>query len=85
MNANLAALLYLVAGVLFILSLRGLSSPASSRQGNLFGMIAMPIMPNRLPWRDVAGLDSPRSDRMNSTPATRYKNAERLALISGPH
>ena len=29
MNANLAAVLYLVAGVLFILSLRGLSSPAS--------------------------------------------------------
>ena len=203
MNANLAAVLYLVAGVLFILSLRGLSSPASSRQGNFFGMIgmaiavattlashppadgmawllvvlgiaiggsigaviarrvpmtsmpelvaafhslvgmaavlvaagafyapeafdigtrraitapiaapmamptmtstqarpsaggwlasvvataiAMPIMPNRLPWRDEAGLDSPRSDRMNSTPATRYKNAERLALISGPH
>src|SRR2546429_2589525 len=43
MNANLAALLYLVAGVLFILSLRGLSSPASSRQGNLFGMIGMAI------------------------------------------
>ena len=40
MNANLSALLYLVAGVLFILSLRGLSSPASSRQGNLFGMIS---------------------------------------------
>ncbi|WP_163484771.1 NAD(P)(+) transhydrogenase (Re/Si-specific) subunit beta, partial [Escherichia coli] len=35
--------LYLVAGVLFILSLRGLSSPASSRQGNLFGMIGMAI------------------------------------------
>ena len=33
MNANLAALLYLVAGVLFILSLRGLSSPASSPAG----------------------------------------------------
>src|SRR5436190_6298019 len=43
MNANLAALLYLVAGVLFILSLRGLSSPATSRQGNLFGMIGMAI------------------------------------------
>jgi len=43
MNANIAALLYLVAGVLFILSLRGLSSPASSRQGNLFGMIGMGI------------------------------------------
>src|SRR5215831_6003022 len=47
--------------------------------------IAMPIMPNRLPRRDVAGLDSPRSERMNSTPATRYNNAERLAFISGPH
>src|SRR3954451_13890868 len=43
MNANLAAILYLVAGVLFILSLRGLSSPASSRQGNLFGMVGMAI------------------------------------------
>src|SRR3569623_270841 len=43
MNANISALLYLVAGVLFILSLRGLSSPASSRQGNFFGMIGMAI------------------------------------------
>src|SRR6476620_7322765 len=43
MNANLAALLYLVAGVLFILALRGLSSPASSRQGNFFGMAGMAI------------------------------------------
>jgi len=43
MNANLAAVLYLVAGVLFILSLRGLSSPASSRQGNIFGMTGMAI------------------------------------------
>src|ERR1700756_5696274 len=43
MNANLSAVLYLVAGVLFILSLRGLSSPASSRQGNFFGMIGMAI------------------------------------------
>ena len=43
MNANLAALLYLVAGILFILALRGLSSPATSRQGNRFGMIGMAI------------------------------------------
>src|ERR1700739_3759826 len=43
MSANLSAILYLVAGVLFILSLRGLSSPASSRQGNLFGMVGMAI------------------------------------------
>jgi len=42
-NANLAALLYLVAGILFILALRGLSSPASSRQGNRYGMIGMAI------------------------------------------
>ncbi|MBN8965136.1 MAG: NAD(P)(+) transhydrogenase (Re/Si-specific) subunit beta, partial [Rhizobiales bacterium] len=43
MNANLSALLYLVAGVLFILALRGLSSPESSRRGNLFGIIGMVI------------------------------------------
>jgi NAD(P) transhydrogenase subunit beta len=43
MTANTSALLYLVAGVLFILALRGLSSPATSRQGNLFGMIGMAI------------------------------------------
>ena len=43
MNANFAAVLYLVSGVLFILSLRGLSSPATSRQGNLYGMIGMTL------------------------------------------
>jgi len=43
MSGNLAALLYLAAGVLFILSLRGLSSPESSRRGNNFGMIGMAI------------------------------------------
>ncbi|MBK1794845.1 NAD(P)(+) transhydrogenase (Re/Si-specific) subunit beta [Devosia sp. WQ 349] len=43
MNANIAAILYLVAGVLFILALRGLSSPRSARQGNLFGMVGMGI------------------------------------------
>ncbi len=43
MNANFAALLYLVAGVLFILALRGLSSPATSRQGNRFGIAGMAI------------------------------------------
>ncbi|HEX3699434.1 MAG TPA: NAD(P)(+) transhydrogenase (Re/Si-specific) subunit beta, partial [Phenylobacterium sp.] len=43
MNANLAAILYLVSGVLFILALRGLSSPESSRAGNRNGMIGMAI------------------------------------------
>jgi NAD(P) transhydrogenase subunit beta len=43
MTANVAALLYLVSGVLFILALRGLSSPESSRRGNLLGMVGMAI------------------------------------------
>ena len=43
MSASLVAFLYLVAGVLFILALRGLSSPETSRQGNRFGMIGMAI------------------------------------------
>ncbi len=43
MNANLAALLYLVAGVLFIMALRGLSSPVTSRRGNQYGMIGMAV------------------------------------------
>jgi len=43
MSASLASILYLIAGVLFILALRGLSHPTSSRQGNRFGMIGMAI------------------------------------------
>jgi len=43
MNANVVALLYLVSGVLFILALRGLSSPDTSRRGNMLGMIGMTI------------------------------------------
>jgi NAD(P) transhydrogenase subunit beta len=43
LNANVTALLYLVAGVLFILALRGLSSPESSRRGNMLGIIGMVI------------------------------------------
>ncbi len=43
MSADLVGLLYLAAGVLFILALRGLSSPETSRRGNLFGMVGMAI------------------------------------------
>jgi len=43
MSADLAALLYLAAAVLFILALRGLSGPETSRRGNLFGMLGMAI------------------------------------------
>ena len=43
LSANLAAVLYTVSAVLFILALRGLSSPESSRRGNMFGMIGIAI------------------------------------------
>jgi NAD(P) transhydrogenase subunit beta len=42
-SANLAAVAYIVSGVLFILALRGLSSPVTSRRGNQLGMIGMAI------------------------------------------
>ncbi len=59
MTPDLAALLYLAAGILFIQALRGLSSPVTSRRGNLLGMIGMALavgttlalLPNPLdPW-----------------------------------
>jgi NAD(P) transhydrogenase subunit beta len=40
---SIAAFLYLVSGVLFIMALRGLSHPATSRKGNLYGMVGMGI------------------------------------------
>jgi NAD(P) transhydrogenase subunit beta len=43
MKADIAALLYLVSGVLFILALKGLSSPATSQAGNRNGMIGMAL------------------------------------------
>tara|TARA_B100000886_G_scaffold339412_1_gene304831 strand:- start:734 stop:2128 length:1395 start_codon:yes stop_codon:yes gene_type:complete len=43
MTANLSALFYLISGILFILALRGLSSPETSRQGNYFGIAGMTI------------------------------------------
>ena len=43
MSPNLLAVFYLISGVLFILALRGLSSPETSRQGNFFGIVGMAI------------------------------------------
>jgi NAD(P) transhydrogenase subunit beta len=43
MSANSVALAYLTAAVLFILALKGLSSPVSARRGNMFGMVGMAI------------------------------------------
>jgi H+-translocating NAD(P) transhydrogenase subunit beta len=43
MSANVIALLYLLAGGLFILALRGLAHPETARRGNQFGMAGMAI------------------------------------------
>ena len=50
MKADVAALAYLISGILFILALRGLSSPASSRAGNRNGMIGMAIAAATTMW-----------------------------------
>ena len=56
-QADIAALLYLVAGSLFILALKGLSSPATSRAGNRNGMIGMAIAIATTLW--VSGVTDP--------------------------
>ena len=42
-DANISAICYLISSVLFILSLKGLSSPETSRRGNVFGVLGMSI------------------------------------------
>ena len=42
-SANLSAIFYLISGIFFILALRGLSSPETSRQGNFLGIFGMII------------------------------------------
>ncbi len=63
MDANISALLYLTSGVLFIVALRGLSSPETARQGNLLAMIGMVIaagttllLPESNFFNDIANL-----------------------------
>ncbi|HEV7692422.1 MAG TPA: NAD(P)(+) transhydrogenase (Re/Si-specific) subunit beta [Hyphomonadaceae bacterium] len=61
MNANIAALLYLASGVLFILALRGLSSPATSQKGARNGIIGMAIAVVTtiwMAWENTGGLDA---------------------------
>ncbi|MGE0211314.1 MAG: NAD(P)(+) transhydrogenase (Re/Si-specific) subunit beta [Parvibaculaceae bacterium] len=65
LSANVIALLYLVSGVLFILALRGLSSPESSRRGNQLGIAGMALAilttlfaaepKGLLPWALIVG------------------------------
>ena len=62
MNANIAALLYRASGVLFILSLRGLSSPETSRAGANNGIIGMVLAIGTtlwMLWDGSGGLDAP--------------------------
>jgi NAD(P) transhydrogenase subunit beta len=62
MNANIAAILYLVSGVLFILSLRGLSSPETSRKGARNGMVGMALAIATtlwMLWDGSGGIDAP--------------------------
>lgn len=57
MSADFAALLYLVSGILFIMALRGLSSPETSRQGNYLGMAGMAVAVGTTLWVvDLTGL-----------------------------
>jgi NAD(P) transhydrogenase subunit beta len=56
-TADIAALLYLVSGVLFILALRGLSSPATSQAGNRNGMLGMALAIATTLW--VTGVSDP--------------------------
>ena len=70
-------LAYLIAGVCFILALRGLSSPESSRRGNLTGMIGMAIAvvttladsPDRVACRKSPGPCSSAAGSALSPPA----------------
>jgi len=56
MSANLSASFYLLSGILFILALRGLSSPETSRRGNYFGIAGM-IIAILVTFLSVGGLN----------------------------
>ena len=78
MNGNLAALLYLVSGILFILALRGLSSPATSRHGNRFGIIGMAIaIVTTLAYQLPAGLSALDSRRPRHCHRRRHRRLAR--------
>ena len=59
MNASIAAFLYLVSGILFILALRGLSHPTTSRRGNMYGIAGMALaIATTLAYRPPVGLSA---------------------------
>ena len=75
MNGNIAALLYLAAGVLFILALKGLSSPATSRAGNRNGMIGMALAIATTLW--VAGVADGLTIGTGDRGRPRYRRLDR--------
>ena len=68
MSANTASLLYLVASICFIMSLRGLSSPETARGGNFYGMAGMAIAIVTTPSATVVA--NRRSEAVAGPPST---------------
>ncbi len=91
MSANLAALLYLVASVLFIMALRGLSSPETSRRGNVFGIAGMVLavgttvaMPGVVSFGEIAAAIL-LGGAIGTTIALRIQMAAMPQLVAGFH
>jgi H+-translocating NAD(P) transhydrogenase subunit beta len=82
-----AMLAYLIAGVCFILALRGLSSPTSSQQGNRFGMIGMLIavlttLVTHVPMHSVTSMINCPNDLTATCAITQLQpNFQAIALI----
>ena len=79
MSASLTSLAYLVAAVLFILALRGLSSPVTSRQGNRFGMIGMAVAVARHAAAAMAWRQRLRADRAGHRHRRQHRRRRRAA------
>ena len=87
MNANFASFLYLVSGILFILALRGLSHPTTSRQGNMYGMIGMGIAivtTLALATPSCGGFGADRARPGRSAARVGAVTARRIAMTSMP-
>ena len=88
MNANIAALLYLASGVLFVLSLRGLSSPETSRAGANNGIIGMAIAIVTtlwMLWDGSGGLDGVTLAIIDMAPVIAAVNAVKVLHHSTIH
>ena len=84
MNANIAAIAYLISGVLFILALRGLSSPVTSRRGNQLGMIGMTLAVGVTVWTLLHAGARSHSDHHRPDPGVASIHRRRLSARSSP-